>query len=99
MPWPQLLGARQEIAPDMAAEETEAEIERAIKDKQPGQQKMPVARQRKAGIRRQRQPGRKRAPQRPAVVIGDPEHTSRFEVHASNPGDADGTAVLGLGAD
>src|SRR5262245_65667250 len=100
MAWLQLLRARQEIAPDMAAAKTELEIDRAIENKQPGKQKMPVARERKARIRRQRQPRRKRASQRPAIaVIGDPEHAGRVEVHLGDPCDADGPAVFVFGPD
>ena len=56
-----LIGGGREIAAEMAAEETEQQIDRAVEDEHPGHQEMPVAREREVGTP-QRQPSAGSAP-------------------------------------
>ena len=92
---PKLIGARREIAPEMTAEETEQEIDRAVEDEHPRHQEMPVACERE--VRAERRPFRKRAGARPAVgVIGHAEDAGGVDRIVADARGADRLLRLGI---
>ena len=61
---------RQQVAPDVAAEEAGDEVDRAVDDEEPGEEEMPAPAGGEILVARQRQPGREAARLRLAVGAG-----------------------------
>src|SRR5690242_10557551 len=88
-----LIAARCEVAPEMAAEQSEQQIDRAVDDEQPGGEEMPVARERK--ILAERRPAREGAGARLAFgVVGDAEDAGGVDRVVADAREADGLLRL-----
>ena len=90
-----LIGGGREVAAEMAAEETEQQIDRAVEDEHPRHQEVPVAGE--CEVRAERRPLRERAGLWPAIgVVGHAEEAGGVDGVVADARGADGLLRLGI---